>query len=775
MMSIETSLELNTIIDAISHYASFSLGKKLVLETKPTYQKLIINQENQRIQEALASTITYGPLPIEGFHDIHSSLEDCKKGRTLTSNELLEVLTHIQGVRSILSYQQQLLDTKHESLDDLFSTLIIHTRLETTLKNSINEYGEVKDNASDKLKAIRSQLRTIDSEINKIATTFIKSHKDSIVDSIVTNRNGRTVVLVKAQEKNTFGGYVYGDSNSGNASYIEPPALITINNKKSTLLSEEQEEVNRILKMCSLEVSKVAHELQANLETVSILDCLFAKARWGKENDCCVATLNENKEISIENARHPLIDPNVVISNSYHIDSHSNILLITGPNTGGKTVSLKIIGLFTLMSYCGMPIPCSSATIPYFDRVFVDIGDDQSVQSSLSSFSSHMSKQAEVCQKATKDSLVLLDEVGSGTDPREGEALAISILNDLREKGCMAVITTHYDRLKTYGKRHDDILVSSVQFDTDTLSPTYKYIEGISGQSNAFEIALRYGLPKGIVNYARSLKNQAKTKEDELIEQLEKELNEATLQKEQLQKQIQENNQLQTKLLKEKDSLDKQKENLKIKAQKEVDAYVSSVKKQANQVLKDIRKRQEDVKYHEALETVSKLNSFYAEEETEEQLPENHEYHVGDAVELKGNSSVSEIIAIKKNDITILMNGREVHVKKNQIRPSIHIIPKQKNNSDNVSINTDKNVFTTMPLEVNLIGLHVDEAMEKMDSYMDQAILNHLNTFRIIHGDGSGRLRKAVHESLKKNNNVKEFRLGMPQEGGTGATIVVMK
>ena len=774
-MEIENALELNTILEQVEHYCSFSLGKQRIQNTKPSYDALIIQQENERIKEALECTNEYGPMPFQGFSDITSILERAEKGMILSSQDLLKEYQTILGIKAILSYASSLKNINHPSLNDLLTTLVVHFKVEKTLNNCLNEYGEIKDNATNELKQIRYQLRNIDAQITSVATNFLKSHKDSCVDGIISNRGGRCVVLVKASDKNTYGGYVYGDSQSGNTSYIEPPALISINNKKQSLIVEEQEEVTKILKMCSKCVAEVAKEELANIDTVSLLDSIFAKARWGKDHDACVAKLTKKKEIEIVSARHPLIDPNVVVSNTYHITNEKRILLITGPNTGGKTVSMKIIGLFTLMTYCGMPIPCLEAKIPFFDRVFVDIGDDQSVASSLSSFSSHMKKQAEVCRYATKDSLVLLDEVGSGTDPREGEALAISILNDLREKRVTAVLTTHYDRLKAYGKRHDDILVASVQFDTKTLSPTYRYLEGVSGQSNAFEIAQRYGLPSSIVKYARYLKNQAKTKEDELIERLEKELNETTLKQDALNKQLQETEQLKKQLLKEKDTLEKEKERFHLKAQKEADAYVATVQNKANKILKDIRKRQEQVKYHEALDAVKELNSFYQQEETkEESLPENHEYHVGDAVELKGNSQVCEIISIKKKDIVILMNGREVHVKKNQIRPSIHVLPKMKK-QNNVSINTGRSLFTSMPLEVNLIGLHVDEAIDKMDSYMDQASLNGLKSFRIIHGDGTGRLRKAVHEKLKNNSQVKEYRLGMPQEGGTGATVVTMK
>lgn len=773
-MAIEKALELDTILHSVESYCSFSLGKQIIQETKPKYDPLLIQRENARIQEALQACIAIGPMPFHGFSDITTILDNAQKGRILSSQDLLKVYQVILGVKGVLSYRDTLTDISHAALDDLLSTLVYHNKVANTLNTCLNEYGEIKDNATPTLKALRTQLRNIDNEISAVASRFVKTHTSSTIDGIITTRNGRCVVLVKANEKNTFGGFVYGDSQTGNASYIEPPALISINNKKQSLITEEQEEITKICKMLSQAVASIAYEEQANLETCAILDALFAKAMWGKDRQATAAKLTNTKQLSITQARHPLIDPEKVVANSYHITQDKKILLITGPNTGGKTVSMKIIGLFVLMTYCGMPITAQEATIPFFDRVFVDIGDDQSVESSLSSFSSHMKKQAEVCKYATKDSLVLLDEVGSGTDPREGEALAISILNDLRDKRIMAVLTTHYDRLKTYGKRHKDILVASVQFDTETLSPTYKYLEGMTGQSNAFEIAERYGLPKSIVKYARYLKNQAKTEEDTLIEKLEKELNEATLKQEELTKQIEETKKLKQQLIKETNQLTKEKERFHEKAQKEADAYVATIQNKANKILKDIRKRQETTKYHEALDAVKQLNSFYQQEEQPQEETQDYTFHVGDAVELKGNSQVCEIIAMKKKDITILMNGREVHVKKNQIRPSIHILPKMKKQT-NVSINTGRSLFTTMPLEVNLIGLHVDEAMDKMDTYMDQASLNGLKTFRIIHGDGTGRLRKAVHERLKNNASVKEFRLGMPQEGGTGATIVIMK
>jgi len=513
-MSVETSLELNVILEQVEKYCSFSMGKEKVQNTVPSFEKLIIQRDHSLMKEALEAVVHYGEMPFGGITDIREILINADKGRILSGSECLSEIRLIQGIQGIVNYEKTISEVEHKNLQELIDTLTVHRKTEQYLSRCLNEYGEVTDNASAELHGIRSALRHAESEITSAANRFVASHADQVVDSIVTYRSGRAVILVKASDKNTFGGMVYGDSASGQASYIEPASLIGPNNRRQELAEKEKEEIHRILNECSKEIRAVAKEEIANLDTCAILDAVFAKALWGREHNACAAVLTNEKEIYFKKARHPLIDPQKVVANDYHLASPQKVLLITGPNTGGKTVSLKVIGLFVLMTYCGMPVTCDEAVLPFFDRVFADIGDDQSVVSSLSSFSAHISKQAEVAKEATADSLVLLDEVGSGTDPKEGEALAIAVLNELRKCGCMTICTTHYDRLKLYGKRHADVLLASVQFDMEKLVPTYRYVEGLTGQSNAFEVAEKYGLPDPIIKYARFLKDQAKTEED---------------------------------------------------------------------------------------------------------------------------------------------------------------------------------------------------------------------------------------------------------------------
>ncbi len=769
-MSLETSLELDVILKEAAGYCAFSRGQKLVEETQVTYDPLLIRRDNQRIREALACTVHAGPMPFYGVRDIEPVLQAAARGASITAQDLIREAQLIAGIRGAVAYSRSL-EIKHEALDDLVSTLSVHDKTEKRIRECIDDYGDVMDSASAELREIRRNLQRADAAIADAVSRFMATHPDSVVDSIVTERGGRAVILVKASEKNTFGGIVYGDSASGQASYVEPSSLMNANNRKQEMIAKEREEIARILQELSKEVGSIAAEEIANLETLGILDCIFAKAQWGVERDAIAAELTEEKMFRFKRARHPLIDPKKVVANDYELAAPKKLLLITGPNTGGKTVSMKIVGLFTLMTYCGMPVTADEAVLPFFDHVFADIGDDQSVVASLSSFSAHIEKLADTAKRATADSLALLDEIGSGTDPREGESLAISILNELRQRGTMVIATTHYGRLKTYGKRHDDILLASVQFDLQELRPTYRYLEGFTGQSNAFEVAERYGLPKSIIRYARFLKNQAKTQEDELIDRLEKQLLESQVVQEKLAAELAQVQEREKALAAKEKQLEHDRETLKIKAEEEAEQYLEEKRQEADEILAHMRSMQENAKYHEVLAERKKLKQAEPEYVPSQSGP--HEYEAGDTVELISGGQAARVIEVRKKDMLISLNGREVRVRRNQVRPSLKVLPKEKPEAF-ITVQGG-GMFDTMPTECNLIGMHVDEAIETMLDYISEAKVHGLHSFRIIHGDGSGALRKAVHARLARDKAVESFRLGMPQEGGTGATVVEMK
>ena len=432
---------------------------------------------------------------------------------------------------------------------------------------------------------------------------------------------------------------------------------------------------------------------------------------------------------------------------------------------------MKIFGLFTLMTYSGMPVTAEEAEVPFFDRVFADIGDDQSVASSLSSFSAHVEKQAEMLEKATEDSFVLLDEIGSGTDPREGESLAIAVLNELRRRHVTIIATTHYSRLKAYGRRHDDILVATVEFDGETLRPTYRYLEGITGESNALLVAERCGLPSSVVNYAKFLKQQATSEEEGMAARLEKQLMEAEQKTRELDDRLAKIREYQKTLEDETNRISARREALLEEARADAAQIRDSASEEADKIIRELRNSAGRLKYHELLEQKHRIDEI-AEEVPETLREEERPFNVGDTVELRSSGAVAKIVDIRKKDITILMNGREIRVKADKIRHSAKKMPKTAPVTIPVS---SIEVPESIAPECNLIGMRSDEAREELLDYLDSAKLCRLKTFRVIHGEGTGVLRKMVQEVLAKDRSIDSFRYGMPNEGGTGATVVTLK
>lgn len=767
-INIEKSLDFDIVLTQMSSFCAFSLGKEYLLNVKPSFNKLIIKRDNLRMKEALDLTIRFNEMPFNGFKDIKECLNNVLKDRMITSNDCLNVISHFSGIKDINNYFSDY-EEEYKNLNELVSSLFYNQKLVDYLNNIFNEYGEIKDSASNTLKSIRESLRKVESEILFTSEKFKKENVNKMVDGIITNRSNRIVALVKASDKNSFGGFVHGESASGQAFYVEPAIFVELNNKKINLIYKEEEEIEKILFECGKEIKQYAEYLLYNLETVAILDSFFARAKWGKINNCTVAKLVDDKKIILNKARHPLIDKDKVVSNNYKISSPHRVLLVSGPNTGGKTISLKIIGLMVLMTYSGMPISVDNAEIPFFDNVFVDIGDEQSVVESLSTFSAHLSKLAIICNNATDRSLVLLDELGSGTDPKEGESLAIAILNELRERKCLLVATTHYGKLKSYGKKHEDILVAMVQFDLEKLTPTYKFIEGITGQSNAFEIALRYGLNEKIIKNAKFLKEQGKSNEDKLIEKLEEQLLQNKILNEKLTLELSnlEKSKNELSILKNEIEISKNKiiEDAKDKAK----IYLEQKTEEAQLILEELRLMQnKNFKYHEALKLKKMIE---IQDEDIDEKTEDNNFKVNDTVVIKSSNQLAKIISIKKNQVVLDVRGINVVSKINNIKKTNQVINDKKPKS--TVVNSFK--VTETKFECNLIGKTVEEAMSVFEKFIDNAKFSKMPMVRIIHGDGSGALRKAVHLKLSKDNSVKEYRLGMPNEGGTGATVVTFK
>ena len=765
-MNEMNALEFDQIKQQVSEYCSFSLGRQLILDLKPDFGVLHAKLESSRSKDALSMCVKFGPMPFYGIKDIRKSCASALKGAVLSAQELISCSDHYRGVLSVKSYHAKAKDGTH-AIDELVESLIYSSAVQMKIDSCIGPYGDVLDSASSKLKSIRKQRVQTDAELHKEAQRFVSHHASKLQDTIITMRNDRVVVMAKISEKHSFGGIQYGESSSGASAYVEPGCLIELNNRRQSLAFEEQEEIEHILWECSLVVKAHADQMLSNLETLAILDACFAKAEWGRAHNGVIAELTDDRMIRIRHGRHPLIDPKCVVSNHYSLGPDQKMLLITGPNTGGKTVSLKIIGLFLLMSVCGIPVTCDEAKLPFVDELFVDIGDDQSIMASLSTFSAHLSKINEITRHATKKSLVLLDELGSGTDPKEGEALAIAVLDDLRRKGCMCIATSHYGGIKAYGRHHEDVLVASVEFNIKTMSPTFKYIEGVSGQSNALQIARKYGLKENILTHAQELLASSKSTNDELLEKLDAQLQEASAQKAELDMMQREMEELRKSLEHEKSLLDAKKEKIMDEAREQAKQILEEIELQAEIFLEELKESKEEMKQHHINQFKQNLQSLKPEEEETE--VDDHVFQVNDTVMMKGSSQLGTILSISGNNVTVSLGGLRVRSKIDQLRYVKKAVEKKKKTIISTRIPLKKT--TNFSMECNLIGMRVYEAMEVMDKYLDDALVHHMSTVRIIHGAGTGALRNAVHEKLRRRKDV-TFRLGGQGEGGVGATVV---
>lgn len=761
------SLELDIVKEQFIHYCSFSLGIQKIRQNTPHFDALWVARELKRVKEAYELVIRYGNLPFGGVHDITQSVEDAKKERTLSAQELRQIADEIRACEHISKYlKSSEIKTPYiqELVDSFSDQRVCATHIETCI--SLNY--EVLDHASDSLRSLRKSIASCNGEISSEVQRFISHNSNKLMDTITTTRNGRTCVLVKISGKNSLDGFIHGESASGQTAYLEPRSLIVLNNKLQSLKSQEKSEIERILHALSQEVKQIGYELLGNLDTLALLDELFAKAQWTKACDGCVAQLNTtDHHLYIKQARHPLIEREHVVSNNYEIKEPYHSLLITGSNTGGKTVTLKTIGLFVEMTLCGTPIAAEEAIIPMFHALYVDIGDEQSIQESLSTFSSHISKMAYITAHVDEHSLVLLDELGSGTDPREGEPLAVAILDDLRRSKAMVIATTHYSALKHYASQNDDILLSSVEFDMEKMRPTYRYIEGISGQSNAFEIARRYGLKESILSAALKAREESRSAQEITMDKLEETLMENHELKNTLSHKLEDVKKLQEQLEQEKVQFHQEKEKLLAKVKEDANAQLEKAQQEAQQIIEALKALDETSKPHEIVTLRSQLTKLAEEEEVEEESDET--FAINDYVLIKKLNYYGEILSIHKDKVCVLANGMKMNVSTKDITHAKRQIQKKTKKT------YSSKGIKTMSMECNVIGLRVAEALPIIDKYLDNAILAKVYNVRLIHGVGTGALRKGIHDYLKHHARVESFHMGGQGEGGLGATIVTLK
>ena len=772
MRNSEAILEFNLVLNQIASFALTSLAKDQLFNLKINYDKTYIKDQLELLDQAIGLTYKFGPVPLDSIHDIRSYLGIASKDGTLSPEQLYRIGSQADAIKRIINYKKNVNFELAQRIKVIIEKLVALTDLQSKIDKCIGANLEIKDQASPELASIRKDIIKKESEVRRKLETYISRNAEFLSDSIITIRNDRLVIPVKATYKFKFGGIIHDQSDSGQTFYVEPEEVVLINAQLSSLKFQESDEIDRILFALSQLVKSDHDILLTNLELLTLLDFTFAKAKYAKDNNAIVANISDKQIVRIIKARHPLIDKKKVVANDFYIgDKENKIILITGPNTGGKTVALKTVGLLAMMNQACLPLTVDiEASIGIFDNFFVDIGDDQSLQHELSTFSSHLTKIIEIIENVTAKSLVLVDELGGGTDPRQGEALAMTILEYFNKKQCLVLATTHYYNLKTFAIEEGYITNSSMAFDEQKIIPTYQLRYGIAGKSYAFEISKKLGLNQQIISRAQEYQQRFDSESDNLLKQLDKKLTEAELKNVELNQnlkalsaQIDINKKIQYQLeeeVKELNTRAKEKvEELVFEALEQIETIVDKVKSQPS----------DELKMHQWIDAKSKLKGLL-KEDVEKLESGNDNFEVGESVFVTKLNKPGTIIRLSsKNTYMVAVGNISLEVKFNEI--SKHKLEKPKSN---VSLKTNRSL-THVGLELNLIGQRVDEALVNLANYIDSARIAHYQSVRIIHGFGTGALRKAVHNYLDSQRFIKDYRLGGEAEGGHGATVVSLK
>ncbi len=762
------TLEFSIIIEKIQELVASSLAKEMVHEIRPIKDIDDLYTQQRYVLEAMNSIFKYGRFPIASFEDITMYVEKTKKEGTLIGIELSSIARQLMSVQELLQFveDKELEETTlYEYIHELYYISSLHHQITSTIDHA----GNVVDNASRDLYRIRKSILSTESNIRTKIVELQAKNKDYLSQETVASRNNHLVLPVKAGYKNQVRGVVHAVSASGQTMFIQPEAVVQLHNQLFQLQNEEREEVQRILFALSQIVKQNSEVLLYNQKVLVELDVLFAKGRFGCMLDGVIPEINTTlRSIELYGARHPLIDKNEIVANDIVLDDTKRLMLISGSNTGGKTVVLKTVGLLSVMALSGLAIPCTNAKIPFFDDVYVDLGDEQSIEQSLSTFSSHMKRLVTICDNVTSNSLVLLDEIGSGTDPREGESIAEAILDYLYKVDAMTFASTHYSGLKQYAKNNDHILIAAVEFDQEIMAPTYRLLVGNVGNSYAIEISSRLGLKQEIIEHAKQIKESGLSKSEKLLEKLENELTYVQKQKDDLQNALNQATLKEKKYTKLVDGIEKQRIATLKDAKDEVNTMLEQAKGQIDEVIEDIKKQQ-NIKEHVKIDAKYMLDTLKHVDDTKvESTTPNHEYKVGDVVLLIKMNREGEVKAIGKRGVLSLdLGGLKVNVKEDEVqylRRKVKIKPVKSN------LKSIKKTVT-QSYEVNVIGMRYEEAMMMVDKFLDNALVHNYSTVRIVHGVGTGVLRNGVKNLLEKHPHVVSYRSGGPQEGGMGATV----
>ena len=788
------TLEYHKIIEKLTEYAASEPGKRLCRELEPSSDFEEIVQAQAETADAVARVRQKGSVSFAGISDIGSSLKRLEIGSSLSIHELLAVSSLLTCAARAKNYgRRQESELPDDSLDEMFRALEPLTNVNNEITRCIISEEEVADDASPGLRHVRRQMKITGDRVHTQLNAILNSSRTMLQDPVITMRDGRYCLPVKAEYKSSFQGMVHDQSATGSTLFIEPMAIIKLNNELRELEIREQKEIEMVLAALSMELVPYVETILINLKLLTKLDFIFARAALARHYNCSMPKFNKNGYIHIKDGRHPLLDPKKVVPINVYLGKDFDLLIVTGPNTGGKTVSLKTVGLFTLMGQSGLQIPAfDGSELAVFDEVFADIGDEQSIEQSLSTFSAHMTNIVKILEKADSHSLCLFDGLGAGTDPTEGAALAIAVLSFLHNMKCRTMATTHYSELKVYALTTPGVENACCEFDVETLRPTYRLLIGIPGKSNAFAISQKLGLPDFIIQDAKSRLEEGDEAFEDLLASLEESRVTIEKEREEIASYKSEISRLKSRLEQKEERFDERKDKLIRNANEEAQRILREAKETADQTIRQINKlaqssgvgkelEAERTKLREKLDKVDKNLSLKNEKGPKKTISPK-KLKIGDGVKvltMNLNGTVSSLpnakgdLYVQMGILRSLVNIKDLELLNEPAISGPGMDLMKKNNTGSGKIKMSKS-FSVSP-EVNLIGMTVDEAIPVLDKYLDDAYLAHLPKVRVVHGRGTGALKAGVHKHLKKLKYVKEFRLGDFGEGDTGVTIVTFK
>lgn len=784
-----STLEYNKIISRLVSFACSDGAKQILHKLEPMTDIDKINTALDYTNDALTRVYQKGSVDFSRIKDIRGSIARLKVGSSLNALELLNISMLLECAAHIKGYYEQ----RADSIQSLIDMLDPVTLLNNAIKKCIISEDEISDDASANLRSIRHQKNIaadrIHTELNKILNS--PSTRTYLQDYVITTRQGRFCLPVKAEYKSLMPGMVHDQSSTGSTVFIEPAAVVKLNNDIRELELKEQAEIEVILADLSAKAAEYTDSLLSDYEILTNLDCIFAKALLSRHFNCSRPVMNNKGIVNIKKGRHPLIEPHTVVPIDIYLGTDFNLLIITGPNTGGKTVSLKTVGLLTLMAQAGLNIPAlEHSDIAVFDNIFADIGDEQSIEQSLSTFSSHMTNTVDILKKADSNSLILFDEIGAGTDPTEGAALAIAILDSLHRRNITTMATTHYSEIKMYALTTDGVENACCEFDVQSLRPTYRLLIGVPGKSNAFAISKKLGLSDNIINDASRRLDSEDIKFEDLVTDLEQSRVTIEREREELNEYKAQIAQLKSELTKKTERLDERTDNIIRKANEEAARILKDAKEYADKTINAMNKHGMTVKELEKHRSAirekmnkrqEKLKIEPANNISEHKAHDISEFKVGMHVKVLTMNVIGTVSQIhkNKNQVTVLvgslstkMDIKNLAILKGYKDPAeTSSKPKGAGGSGKIKMSKSSSVSS----EINLLGYTVDEAIAVLDKYLDDAYIARIPQVRIVHGKGTGALRSGITSYLHGVPYIKEFRLGQIGEGAEGVTIVTFK